>query len=538
MRLSSRLLTNAAANYARMGISFLFSVFFVWYAIGKVGVAGLGMIAFASASTGVAGGLWHAMRASLMREMAAAIVSGDPARVSRSLTSALVLCLPAALLLGLVSLALAALSWLGVFRTPEGLSDALAIMLLTEGAATCVSILAAPYTQALFAGQHLVLDNLLVCLTRMSSAVAAVLVFGLGPAGMGVARGLIAFGVARAILQILIEAFGVGLAKSRVEGLVMRRSAFDRSESRAILGTVWHTGQVVLLMSLNVQLVAILINLFFGMTYNGVWQIVVQLGGYTRMLAEGLLRGIEPLSTLLFETGKHGAVVALMVRSVRYQLGTLLPVTAFLAIFMHPVLVLWVGGRIALDTGLAAAGITTSRAISIIAIMTYVHLVSQVVRGSAYGIERVLYGIGQVRSYSWFAKYAAAMNVALAAALMWLVGDPIVAPVSILATYVVFYWIVVPLAAVRRGNLPLGRALSRSIPRPLLATALLCLPLLLVRFTVTTLSLAGLAGLLGGTALLYAVLLYAVILERDEGSRIAHILRTRSLKPGAREVTK
>ena len=471
-----------------------------------------------------------------MREMAAAIATAEPARIRKALASAVAFCAPCTLVPVVVCVGLAALAYRGVFRTPAdlaGLPAALAFLFLCEGVHGSVRLMGAPYTQALLAAQHVALDNFLVALSRVTYVLSAVIVFGWILPESPLATQLVGFGVSRATFQLLDVPLGVALAKWRVPHLKLERAAFDRAEFRSIVGTVWHTGQFTLLMNLNVQFLAIVINLFFGVTYNAIWQIVVQLGGGARMFAQGLLHGVDPLSTHLHQEGRRAAIVDLMMRTIRYQVGALLPVVTGLIVFMHPILKLWIAGRMAKDPHLAEAGITVAQAIDMIAVMAYVHLISQFVRSSMFGVERMLYGLGHVRSYSWFAKYAAALNVGLAAVLMWYFDSPVVAPASLLMIYLIFYPGIMLVAATRRVGLPVGRTLRRAIPRPFFATAILCVPLLLLRSQLEHLTVLSLAALVGGLGIAYALLLYAVVFEPDERARINEIIRGRFGRRGA-----
>ncbi len=118
MRLSTRLLSNAGTTYIRLGTTFLLGVFFTWYVIGRIGMAGFGTIALVASAFGISGAVELAVRQGLMREMAVAIATADPARIRKCLSSAIAFCAPCALLLVMVSVVLAALAYLGVFRTP------------------------------------------------------------------------------------------------------------------------------------------------------------------------------------------------------------------------------------------------------------------------------------------------------------------------------------------------------------------------------------------------------------------------------------
>ena len=529
MRLSNRMLSNAATTYLRFGTSLVLGVFFIWYVVGRIGMVGFGMIALSAAMHSFSGAVDTAIRFGLVREMAAAIATGEARRVRISLSSAFMFCAPAAVLLSVVGALIAGLAYAGLFNTPSdppGLRQALTVLLLAEGVFGGVRVFFAPYTQALYAAQRIGLDNALFVLRRVTYVLSAVLVLGVILPEAPLDVQLYGFAASRLTIQLADVVVGIWLAKRSVSGLTFARSAVDRAEFRAITGTVWHSGQVTLLMDLNVYFIAVLINLFFGITYNGLWQVVIQLGGYARRFAQGLLRGIEPLSTRLDREGRQAMVVDLMERTIRYQLGAVLPVVTAVGIFMEPILNLWIGGRMAGDPNLAVAGISAADAIRFIAIMTYVYLAASVIRTSMFGVQRILYGVGEVRSYSWFAKYAALINVGLAALLMWLFDTPVAAPAALLVTYLIYYPGIILRAAASRTDLSIRRSLARSIPRPLVATAVVCPPLLAARYWVSELTLWSLAALACGTGILYGLVLVTVVLQPDERARLRQLFKS------------
>ncbi len=528
MRLSNRLIANAATTYMRFGISLVLGAFFVWFVIDRIGVVGWGMVAFTVALYGFSAAIDSAIRFGLIRELAAAIGSKDPQRVCVSTSSAFAFCAPAAGVFFLLGTLLALAAMAGAFSVPAdppGLRHALVALLLAEAVYATVRLFFAPFTQALYASQRIGLDNLLYVAQRLELALSAVLVLGVILPHAPLDEQLYGFAASRVTLQLLDVILGIWLARRCVPGLSFRRRAIDKAEFQAIRGTVWHSGQVTLLMDLNVHFIAILINLLFGVVYNGLWQVVVQLGGYAQRFALGLLRGIEPVATSMQDSGRTGASLDLMERTIRYQTGTVLPVVAAISVYMEPILDLWIGGRMAKDSArLAEMGLTVEQAIRLITAMAFVHLASSVVRASMFGVQRILYGMGEVRSYSWFAKYAAVLNIGLGALLMRMFDTPLAAPIVLLAIYVVYYPGIVLVAAKKRAGLPIGPALARSIPRPLVATALLCIPLVAVRPWLGQLTLWSLAALLASAGLLYGVLVFGVILTHDERSRLRQLL--------------
>ena len=528
MRLSTRLIRNAATSYFRLGTTFVITIFTTWYLIGEIGVIGFGLMALAVSSTGPSVALERALRFGLVRELAAAIAAGDPLSLRRSLTSAFRLCLEAAVPLAALVAALAGLAWAGVFNTPSGQPDlrlALAALILGEGIHAGVRLLTSPFLQSLFAAQYLGVDNLLIILSRATYAASALAVFGWLLAGESLALRLIGFAVSRATFQLLDVAVGIWIAKRRLPGLRLDRKAFDVAEYRAVRSTVWHTSHVTILLNINPQLLAILINLFFGLPFNTMWQIAVQFSGYARMFSEGMLRGIAPLATHLQQEGRLRAVIELMGRSVRYQLALVLPAAILMGVWVHPLLDLWVGGRLAADSQLAEAGILPAEALGLTAMLALVLLALRTLRAGFFGVERVLYGIGKVQSYAWFAKWATLGTIGSAWALMAWYGHPVFAALALLVFHSWFSPGVVLRAARRETGMRIGATLRRSAPRPLLAGLIFLALQLPVRWYLPDLTLPGLVALLAGSGLVYGALALALAAEADERDRLRGLLR-------------
>ena len=526
MRLSTRLLSNAVSTYLRLGTTFVLGLFTTWYVLGQAGVVGFGLIALATSSAALSTALDRALRFGLVRELAAAAASAEPGTIRRSLASAYRLCRQVAVPVSGFVLLVAALAWFGLFNTPVNqpeLEWALALLILGEGIHALARLLAAPYIQLLFAAQQVAVDNLLIVIGRVTYAASAVLIFGWLLPDADLAVQLTGLAATRCTLQLIDLALGIWFAKRSFPGLRLEREAFDEDEYRSIRSTIWHSSQVVVLLNANYMFLAVLINLFFGLTYNGLWQIVVQFAGFARMIGEGLLRGIAPLTTHLQEGGRPRAVVELMTRSVRYQFAIALPTALLLGIWVGPLLTLWVGDRLAGDRHLAAAGFAAGEAVALASVMAVILIIARTLRTGFFGIESVLYGIGKVRSYSWAAKWALLISIGLATAAMAWLGDPLAAPVSALISQTLFSPVVVLLAARREGGLDIGATLWRTLPRPLIGNLVFLALLLPARLAVDRLSLVSLAALLVGAAVAYTLLALLVIATRDERRRLRQL---------------
>ncbi len=526
MRLSTRLLSNAASTYLRLATTFVLGLFTTWYVLGQAGVVGFGLIALATSSAALSTALDRALRFGLVRELAAAVASGEMGALRRSLSSAFRLCRQVAVPLGGLVLLVAALAWAGLFNTPADQPDlewALALLILGEGIHALARLLAAPYIQTIFAAQHVALDNLLIVVGRVTYTLSAVLVFGWLLADAGLAVQLAGLAVSRITLQLLDLALGIWFAKRRFPGLRLDSGAFDEAEYRSIRSTIWHSSQVVVLLNANYMFLAVFINLFFGLTYNGLWQIVVQFAGFARMIGEGLLRGIAPLTTHLQEGGRPRAVVELMTRSVRYQFAIALPAALLLGIWVRPLLTLWVGDRLEADQHLAAAGFAAGEALALASTMVVILLTARTLRTGFFGIESVLYGLGKVRSYSWFAKWALLVSIGLATAGMAWLRDPLAAPVAALLSQALFSPLIVLLAAKRESGLDLGVMLRRTLPRPIIANLVFLAFLVPARLVLDRLSLLSFGGVLLGSAVVYTLLALLVIATRDERQRLRQL---------------
>ena len=157
--------------------------------------------------------------------------------------------------------------------------------------------------------------------------------------------------------------------------------------------------------------------------------------------------------------------------------------------------------------------------------MAAVMLAAHTVRAAIFGVERVLYGLGEVRAYAWFSKWAALGAVTLAAAAMALFANPIAAPVAILAAMCGHSLGAVLGAARRRLDLPVARTLRRSLPRPLLANLLFLAILLATRSLFDELSALRLMALLVAAGVIYGALALLVTPEPDERPRLLELAR-------------
>lgn len=516
MRISSRLLSNAASTYLRLGSTFLIGLFVTWYLLGTAGTVGFGLIALSFASTGLSHSLERALRFGMVRELAEAVSTDDPKRLQRSVSSALRLCLQVAVPLAALVGVLAVLAARGAFRTPEDapqLRLALAALIVGEGMQALVRLLLAPLVQTLYAGQRVAIDNLLMVVSRASYAVSAVLVFGVWLDGHDLATQLMGFALTRGSLQLVDVALGVVVVRRLYPGLRWTTAHWDRDEYLATRSTIWHSSQVLVLLNFIPMALAVLVNLFFGLAYNSLWQIAVQFSGYAWMLAEGLVRGLSPMTTHLQSQGRDDSSRELLVHSVRYQWAVVLPATLALGVFALPLLDLWVGSRLARDTSLPPD------VLAFLAGLCFVLLAARALRAGFYAVEQVLYGLGRVRSYAWCAKWSLLLAVTLTTGLFVAGAGVSAGAWALLASYVIFSPLTVLGAMRREIGLGAGELFRRSLLRPLLVSAA-WLPLLLVARSLVGDSVLQLASWLAALGLVLGVATWLWVLRPTERQRL------------------
>jgi hypothetical protein len=486
------------------------------------------MIAFAAGSFGISMAIDRTMAMILNREMAASLATGDVGRIRSTFVSAMVLSAGASALLIAASSAMALLVLSGVFKTDAGrpeLNAALAALFFCEGLHTGFRILVAPYRQSLFASQRIATENSLVLLSRIMRVISVVAVFSFILPGGPLDQQICWYAGVNVIAMSVDTVCAIFIARKLIHGLQLSPSAFRRAEFRQLAKTGWHVGQMMILMDFNAFFMSILINLFFGVAYNGLWQIAVLLGGYATLVGEGILRGIDALAANLKEKGNLGGINLLLTTSIRYQLAAALPWIAMNLIFMKPILWVWIGNRLQMDESLVEAGLTVNAAIDLVAIMATIQIMASLCRTFSRGIERVLYGMGLVHTYAWFAKYAVVSTLALAALMFWRTGSPVWAPVPIVLMNFLYYEVVILLAARREVGFRISFSIKKSLPGPVLAAALFCLPLLAMRSMIGDLTLSKMAFVLAVSGAVYAPLAVGLVLQADERSKILQLVR-------------
>ena len=502
-----------------MAITFVLGIFYTWYVVGQLGLAGLGLLALAIGSFGIRA-IDSSLRQSIVRELATSLATGDQKTIRQTIASALGCSIIGAGIMLLFYGAIAGIAYAGLFNTPVGeprFPLVLAVLFLSEGLAVAIRLVLGPLTQSVFASRLVMVDNLFAILQRLVFVIALVLACSVFWPDADIATKLFGTVVVRLVLLVIEQIFELIVAFRLVPKLSLDPRAGSVAEMKTVGTQAWHTTQMQLLGSVTPQFLQIVINLMFGLTYNGIWQIVVQIGGHALMVSEGALRGIDPVSTHLQQKGAHASILNLMVRGLRYQLLAVLPFALSYLIFMRPLLDLWVGGRLAKDEALAEA-MTVDQALWLATFMASLGMIAEVIKASTRGLERMMYGLGEVRSYAWFAKWAALISVGGASLLMFWTQTPKWAPLPMLVANAGFSAVIL-LSARKNAGLSLRRAAKMALPRPLIASLVFAVLLVLARLWMPPLDLTWLLVLAAGIGLTFALVSFTIGLQADERAR-------------------
>ena len=168
--------------------------------------------------------------------------------------------------------------------------------------------------------------------------------------------------------------------------------------------------------------------------------------------------------------------------------------------------------------------------------MASIYLLAELSRASTRGVERILYGMGFVSSYSWFAKWSVLLTGSGAVLLMWLFGSPIAGVAPLAVVQFVYFDVIVLGTACRKMDIPVRGLLRRSLPRPLVAGALLVPPLLWTRSMMPPLDLGLLAMLLLGFGVACGPILLFVGLIPAERRRLVEFWGRGLARLGLRHV--
>ena len=461
-----RLMLYAGSSWARIIAVFFVSFFLTPILIGELGVDLFGLLSLVALTLALSEPVRAAVSKVLTREMTQAISSGSETRFREVFSNGVAM----ASIGFFVLLALTALiAWVGPILlqlSPENVFRA-RVALAIEGSVFAFMLLTAPANNLYISMHRVVLENAHRSLTRLLDLIAALIVFAID-----LGDPFIAFVIGRAVLrvaQIIGKCWWI-LARQPWAGV--DRSLVSIEKMRELMGIgLWSGGTQIARIG-YVTSDQILLNLFFGLAYNGLYAVVNQLRAYARMFGGNIALGVDAVAADLDEQGEEERGRRLLVATMKMTLSVTLFCALLIAVFTPPLIDVWLGDRLREDENLLNV-MSYDEAIGLAWSFILILLPSVVLVETSTVATQNLYGMGHIRRYSPILIVGSIIKII--AATLWLIlgGGPLSVAWATLAVTVVIYGVLFPRLICRLSGVTARDLVFGVYARPLLATALI-----------------------------------------------------------------
>ncbi|MCK6476789.1 MAG: hypothetical protein L6Q35_08165 [Phycisphaerales bacterium] len=518
------------SSYGRLGLSLVVGIIQTRLLLDWLKVDAAGLIAFVGSSVGLALLIDEVLRASMIRELAAAHHE-DPdgskgvfgSVLNAGARIAIIGAVLTALIFGLLTLLVP------VFNMPDHLHAAARWLIAAEGVHACLMVLTAPVYNMFVVTERFVEDNAFTTVRKVSYlAVAWMLqsVIGVTDPGEGV-KWYGVLSVACNVAVLIVASVWIMRTDRRLRP---RPGEATAAGIRQFMGTFgWNTAMMTAVNCYD-RLGQLITNLFFGTVGNAVFGVGYQLAAYVRMVSLGVNFGADAVAARMASDNREErrlAMIQFTSTMTRLHGFTSFPAAALLACLTAPIMRLWVGDKLETEDQVVAA-----------IAMAQILLIPVTVRAVTDCWTRVLYGAGYIRRYAPLLLTGGLINPFVAIGLIYILPDPFrqySAAISFAVVLTLFHLFLLPIAAARCLGcqyrtmlLPIARpALAAILPTPVLIYGMeWALPLVGGRVPVALLIVAAIYGTLYfGLALIF-------VLKPDEKKRFTGVI-ARRLRPAA-----
>ena len=465
-----RIILNGFATYSRLATTFVFGLVFTSYVTAKLGLEGFGLVSLAAGTFGISFAIESGIGHAVSRELAPAFAKRDPRDIDAAFSSTFTASIIVGIFGGFASIFLAFLSTKGFISIPgeqEEFIRGLVWLLLAEGSIGVVRSVLSVWHRSAFASRLIWLDSVYLIIERLGKPLVAFIVLD---SATSAAEGL------KLIPQLAIGNFiwvAASLVLSSLISILVVKQArvvprwADLGALRSVLRRISEALQFTILSGFTPQILALVVNATVGLAYNGIWSVVVQVGGWCTLLGEGILRGIDPLMVHLRAEKGESEVKSVLPILCKVQAYGFIVISAFVLSCTPKLLHLWVGKSWAKDETLTSLGITVDQAIETTSLLVCLKLLALLPRMSFSPIERTLFGFGRMRSYLVYAWIASVVAVIISGAGLYLSGWLGWAPVAVLGANVTTYVLGVIRTSISTPSLQIGS--TKHVLNPLLA---------------------------------------------------------------------
>lgn len=375
------------ANYFRLGLGLALGLIFVPFTLRWIGNDGLGLIILLGAGTGLAGMFREITTRAAVRELAAALHSGDNERFRIVYNSALVVSAAAAGIATLIFIAVDIA--VPLLKVPAHLIAAARVLIASQGLYLVITTFLSPVFNMLIVQERFVSYNFWSLMERsglLFSAVVLAKVFHLKDVALSVEW----LGILCSTLNLITFLIPVGLMIARDPRLMPHLGSARRDSVREIFSTLKWYIVVETASSLHERVGQFIMAYFFTSSVgSNVWGIALQFVSYVRQATQGVTFGLDSVSARMSKDG-DSPLKALTYHSTRVHGLVALPAGLVVFVLADPLIRLWIGNRIENPDAMLPAIITTVKIMGL----------ALTSRAISDGWMMILYGAGHIRRYA------------------------------------------------------------------------------------------------------------------------------------------
>jgi len=375
------------ANYARLGIGLALGLLFVPFTLKWIGNDGLGLIILLGAGSGLAGMFREITNRAAVRELAAAMHSGDEDRFRTVFNSSLVV---SALAAGIATVLFIAVALaIPLLNIPAHLIPAGRILIASQGAYLVIATLLSPIFNMLIVREHFVSYNLWSLLERCGLLISAVLLAKVFKV-TNVAQAIAWMGILCAALNLVTFLIPVIRLIASDPRLLPNFRFARRASVLEIFSTLKWYVVVETASSLHERVGQFIVAHYFTSSVgSNVWGIALQFVSYVRQATQGVTFGLDSVAARLSKDGP-GQLKALIHHSTRMHGLVAIPAGLTVFVLADPLIHLWIGTRIQNPDQMLPAIITTVKIMGL----------ALTGRAISDGWMMILYGAGHIRRYA------------------------------------------------------------------------------------------------------------------------------------------
>lgn len=506
-----------SANFVKLLSTLLLGIALVPVLLNWVGSVGFGLITLISTATGLSGLLREVIERSMIREIGAAMHSGDRGRFERAYASAFAVCL--SIVPGVILVFVGIYALLPLLDIPPELLGAARTLVIAEACTNVLFLAVAPASNMYVIRERFVAYNAWAFCSRLaylSAALFAWLVLDI----TDTARAVSAFGILTAIGTTLVNMAFVLALVARDRQLIPKPSKISRTDFREIVSLGgWNAGMTIAVAILHERMPQFVLNIAFGLNANAAFAIAQRLSSYVRMISLGVTSGLE--SVALRASATTLDIRRLTADITRFNAVATLPALTVVAILPGPLINKWVGRSV--EEG--------SRIVPDAVLFTVIMLVPVITRAFSDIWTGVLYGTGHLKAYAPQVILTSFVTPVLALLMLWILPEgSTVRYASPVLAYVISYTAVhalwIPAIAAEKLGVRV-RELFEPIFRPLVACALATPVLVAARILVEDWTLPRVGFYVMAFGLVYVPLVWKLAMKAHERERILSVVYRR-----------